>query len=169
LGVRGEVGIPRSEYRDIVKTLSSVFRIESLSSLYVGAHDIRAQRRILQCVSFCILADSGRTTLEDAPAFLEGLRVELQKSALKPHWKEVLILDWEGQVRIDPSLVLPHPEWHRKRYWLLPAAEIAGDLIHPVLQVHLREILAESTEDETEGVKFLDQSRGLLDFQEQRT
>ncbi len=161
LGIRGEVGLERKALKELLRSLSRTFKLKKISSLYIGSHEVRSQNRVLQCVSFCVLASAVQA---DGVA---GQLAELKKeiSLLRPHWREVLLLNWGGLVRIDPTLVLPHPDWHKSKYWLLPSVEIAGDLTHPILQRPLREILAEFADRDLSGVKFLDRSEGLLDFE----
>jgi 2-amino-4-hydroxy-6-hydroxymethyldihydropteridine diphosphokinase len=42
------------------------------------------------------------------------------------------LLDYQGQVTETPSLVLPHPRLHQRRFVLQPLAEIAPDWRHPL-------------------------------------
>lgn len=41
----------------------------------------------------------------------------------------------------EPDLVVPHPELHKRRFVLLPLADLAPGLIHPVLKVTVTELL----------------------------
>jgi 2-amino-4-hydroxy-6-hydroxymethyldihydropteridine diphosphokinase len=42
------------------------------------------------------------------------------------------LLDYHGQVTETPSLLLPHPRLHQRRFVLQPLAEIAPDWRHPL-------------------------------------
>lgn len=51
----------------------------------------------------------------------------------------------------EPGLTLPHPRVQDRRFVLEPLAEIAPDLIHPVLRHSVREMLRRVVAAESEG------------------
>lgn len=47
---------------------------------------------------------------------------------------DIDILFYNSEIINEPELTIPHPELHKRRFTLEPLAEIAPDLIHPVLK-----------------------------------
>jgi 2-amino-4-hydroxy-6-hydroxymethyldihydropteridine diphosphokinase len=58
------------------------------------------------------------------------------------------LLDHRGQVMETPSLVLPHPRLHQRRFVLAPLAEIAPDWRHPLLGMTAGQLLAQLGADQ---------------------
>ena len=52
-----------------------------------------------------------------------------------------------GQRRLDePSLTIPHPRLHLRRFVLTPLAELAPDLVHPTQGRSIRDLLASTVD-----------------------
>jgi len=53
------------------------------------------------------------------------------------------ILFYDDLIMDSGDLVIPHPLLHRRLFVIQPLSEIAPDLVHPVLNKSIREILAQ--------------------------
>ena len=78
--------------------------------------------------------------------FLKLLEVELGREQ-SFHWGPRLIdldiLFYDDLVLDSPPLVIPHPRLQERAFVLVPLADVAPDLIHPVLDQSVRELLAQ--------------------------
>ncbi|WP_432709974.1 2-amino-4-hydroxy-6-hydroxymethyldihydropteridine diphosphokinase [Pedobacter sp.] len=50
-------------------------------------------------------------------------------------------------ISIAGELEVPHPEMHKRKFVLVPMAEIAGDFIHPVFHSKISELLIDLPDD----------------------
>jgi len=60
---------------------------------------------------------------------------------------DIDILLFNNEIHDYPFLKLPHPEMQNRRFALMPLAEIAPDIIHPVLHKTITELLKECPDD----------------------
>ena len=80
-------------------------------------------------------------------------RVRMEKNG--PRIIDIDILFFNDAMIHQPSLTIPHPEIQNRRFALEPMADLAPDLIHPVLHATILELLEVCTD--TLPVQKLDQ------------
>ena len=59
---------------------------------------------------------------------------------------DIDILFFGSRVISDNALRIPHPEMEKRKFVLAPLAEIAPELVHPLLKKNIKELLAECTD-----------------------
>lgn len=65
-----------------------------------------------------------------------------------PRTIDLDILLYDDQIIREPDLAIPHPELENRRFVLEPLAEIAPDLVHPVLKKTVTEMKQALTDQE---------------------
>ena len=73
------------------------------------------------------------------------------------HWGprliDIDILFYDDLILESDSLTIPHPRLHERAFVLVPLAEIAPDLVHPVLKKMIKELLAGVDKEEIHPYK----------------
>ena len=87
-----------------------------------------------------------RTSLVPLALLHTLLEIEQEMGRVRlRHWGErnidLDLLLYEDVVMDTPELILPHPDMQNRDFVLLPLAEIAPELVHPILQKTISELV----------------------------
>ncbi len=142
------MGDREENLRQALRELRSVVVVEAVSSLYesepVGYRD---QPWFLNAVC------RGRTDLEPA-ALLEAVKKierdlgRQEGPRFGPRPVDVDILFYDDLVLDTPSLQIPHPRMAERAFVLVPLAEVAPSLVHPLTGDTVAEMLADLRQHE---------------------
>jgi 2-amino-4-hydroxy-6-hydroxymethyldihydropteridine diphosphokinase len=107
--------------------------------------------------AFLNMVVKGQTDLTP-PALLAHLKQLENELGRTPtfHWGprliDIDILFYDELVLDTPQLVIPHPRLHERGFVLVPLADLAPDLVHPVLGKTIAELLQNA---DTAGITLL--------------
>jgi 2-amino-4-hydroxy-6-hydroxymethyldihydropteridine diphosphokinase len=134
----------------IVAITHQIGPLKSRSSLYEtaawGKEDQPGFLNIALAVETIL---SAQEVLRRALAIEKELgRVRLEKWGARLIDIDIIFYDHEV-ISIAGELEIPHPEMHKRKFVLVPMAEIATDYIHPILKMKISEILRDLPDDLT--------------------
>ena len=150
LGLGSNLGDRQANLDRALDLLAQRLRLGEISSVYetepVG--NINQPRFLnLACRVATGLAPAGLLALA------KGIESKLGRVFTPPHSPrpiDIDILFYGEQVIETPGLTIPHPRLAERAFVLVPLAEIAADLVHPVSGKTVKELLKEVSE--TQGV-----------------
>jgi 2-amino-4-hydroxy-6-hydroxymethyldihydropteridine diphosphokinase len=77
-----------------------------------------------------------------------------QAGVYAPRTLDLDLLVYGDQIWDSPELILPHPRMHERSFVLKPLADVAPDLVHPVLRRTVADLLAERPQAERDAVRI---------------
>jgi 2-amino-4-hydroxy-6-hydroxymethyldihydropteridine diphosphokinase len=156
--------------QQLVQSLRSEDEILAISSVYkIGPPEQRPElegaARSAQgffSLSLVIKIQTTRTA-EDYMGFLSQTEQEWTEDVTRRATSiRLYFLTFDNNTHMTPELTLPYPDLHKTPELLIPAAEVWGDYVHPVLDSSLF-TLTHAMKSHAWG-EFYAQGKSLLDF-----
>ena len=148
LSLGSNIGHREVHLRDAIGSLAAIGTVSKTSSFYeTEPIEFTAQPWFLNC------ALELQTDLSAQELIRELLNIERalgrdrnHAQAKGPRTIDIDILFYGHATIHEAGLTIPHPAMHQRRFVLAPLAEIAPDMLHPVLKRSIGELLDELPE-----------------------
>jgi len=141
LSLGSNVGDRDTQLRDAQARLGALGRVAAVSSVYeTEPVEFTEQAWFLNCVLAL------ETILTPQQLMSAILRIEQEMGRRRtqnkgPRSIDIDILLFGNEIIELKDLTIPHPAMHQRRFVLGPLAEIAPEVIHPILKKTIRELL----------------------------
>jgi 2-amino-4-hydroxy-6-hydroxymethyldihydropteridine diphosphokinase len=140
LSLGSNLGDRAANLREAIQKLADLGNVVAASSFYeTEPVELTAQPWFLNCA---VKLDTEKMPrqLISAILSLEQSMGRQRKQKKGPRIIDIDILLFGSAVIEIPSLTIPHPKLHERRFVLEPLAEIAPDARHPVFKRSMREL-----------------------------
>lgn len=144
LGIGSNLGDRFENIKSAIKKIAQLGEISQTSSLWeTMPWGCAQQQPFLNCVI------SLETILSPFELLKRTSQIELKlgrkrEQKFGPRTIDIDILLYGDLIINKPNLVIPHPYLHQRKFVLLPLSEIAPNLLHPILERRIKELLEDS-------------------------
>ncbi|MFC2033956.1 2-amino-4-hydroxy-6-hydroxymethyldihydropteridine diphosphokinase [Chloroflexota bacterium] len=149
LGLGSNMGNRQNNLDEAISLLSARLKMGNISSVYdtepIGTFE---QSRFLNLV--CQVYT--RLSPEELLALAKGIEMKMGRTPdthNAPRPIDIDILFYGDQIIETPNLIIPHPRITERAFVLIPLAEIAPNLVHPIEDKTAKELLKEITEKQS--------------------
>ena len=151
LGLGSNVGDRLQNLITAIKKLSSANNlIKSCSSIWeTSPWGFEPQEDFLNCVILFETFYLSPFALIEAIGKIEHSLGRKRGQKFGPRTIDIDILFFDALIITIPTLTVPHPLLHRRKFVLLPLSEIAPTLLHPVLKKQIYELMEDLASTET--------------------
>jgi 2-amino-4-hydroxy-6-hydroxymethyldihydropteridine diphosphokinase len=140
LSLGSNLGDREANLRAAIEKLKKVGEVVTVSSFYeTEPVEVTAQPWFLNCV-LKIDIEKMPKQLISAILAIEQSMGRQRKQQKGPRIIDIDILFFGSSIIEIPSLTVPHPHLHERRFVLEPMAEIAPDVRHPIFKRSIREL-----------------------------
>jgi 2-amino-4-hydroxy-6-hydroxymethyldihydropteridine diphosphokinase len=141
LSLGSNVGDREAQLRDAQARLGSAGRVAAVSSFYeTEPVEFTQQPWFLNCAIALETSKTAQQLMTTILAIEEEMgRRRVQKKG--PRSIDIDILIFDNTIMDSKDLTIPHPAMHQRRFVLEPLAEIAPEVLHPVFQKTIRQLL----------------------------
>lgn len=140
LSLGSNLGDRAANLRLAIDKLADFGKVEAVSSFYeTEPVETAPQPWFLNCVVKFDTEKMPRQLLSSILNLEQGMGRQ-RKPGKGPRTIDIDVLVFGSSIIELPSLIVPHPRLHLRRFVLEPLAEIAPDLRHPVFKRTIREL-----------------------------
>jgi 2-amino-4-hydroxy-6-hydroxymethyldihydropteridine diphosphokinase len=133
LSLGANVGDRAASLRSAIRQLGAFGRVVAESSFYeTEPVEFTDQPWFLNCA---VALETNQTPLQLMTSILR-LEEQMGRRRVQPKGPRTIDIDvllFDDIVLDSPSLIIPHPALHERRFVLEPLSEIAPDVLHPLL------------------------------------